>query len=159
MLLTREVSAQGNRNMTSPMQGPLFGILMPHSELESHFYCTVTSAKCVHKTLHKDASRERSQGQSECLSQDLRVYYKLVGWVICNKTPLNDHGQNNSLLSCAPRVKKKFLKEDRQKAISFKQKNIYTFSVLKLISFSDVLTVMYSKGYNKSLTTEFIGYK
>lgn len=79
MLFTCEVSVQGNRNVTSPMQGPLFGILMLHSVLESHFYCTVTTAKCVHKTLYRSARRKRSQGQSECLSPDLRVYYKLVG--------------------------------------------------------------------------------
>lgn len=43
-----EASIQGETNVTSPMQLPLFGMLMLHSALESHFYCTVTSAKHVH---------------------------------------------------------------------------------------------------------------
>lgn len=79
MFITREVSVRGDRNETSPMYGPLFGILMLCSALESHFYCTVTSAKRVHKTLHKGARRERSHGQFGCISLHIRVYYKLAG--------------------------------------------------------------------------------
>lgn len=48
MLITREVSVRDDRNATISMQGPLLGILTLHPALESHFYCTVTSAKRVH---------------------------------------------------------------------------------------------------------------